>query len=362
MKILFLHSDSFGGFGGISKFNRDFMTAACSCPGAEVVALPRLIPEAVGDLPAGLVFDQSGVGGKGRFSFAALRAARRHAPFDLVICGHINLLPIARLCQRLSGGKLGLIIHGIDAWQPNKSAMVNSIVKKLDFFVAVSEFTLQKFCDWSKTEPTRGFILPNCVELEKFGPGPKNPELLRRYGMEGKTIIMTTGRLVSRERCKGFDEILEVMPQLVNLVPEIAYLIVGDGDDRRRLEEKALTLEVADRVVFTGRVPEEEKADHYRLADLYVMPSRGEGFGIVFLEAMACGIPCIGSMVDGSREALIGGELGQLVDPEDKVALHAAILEGLLRPRDNISERLQYFSFDSFKQRLHSMVENQFLG
>jgi glycosyltransferase involved in cell wall biosynthesis len=97
-------------------------------------------------------------------------------------------------------------------------------------------------------------------------------------------------------------------------------MIVGDGDDRGRLEEKVKSLGLSQQVIFAGKILEHEKASHYCLADAYVMPSHGEGFGIVFLEALACGVPVIGSKVDGSREALLDGQLGRLVDanlPDD---------------------------------------------
>jgi phosphatidyl-myo-inositol dimannoside synthase len=96
---------------------------------------------------------------------------------------------------------------------------------------------------------------------------------------------MTLGRLSKHEKYKGVDGILELMPALLKDIPNIAYLIVGDGTDRKRLEEKARSLGVHGHVVFAGYIPESEKAEHYRLADAYVMPGRGEGFGIVYLEA-----------------------------------------------------------------------------
>jgi phosphatidylinositol alpha-1,6-mannosyltransferase len=115
-------------------------------------------------------------------------------------------------------------------------------------------------------------------------------------------------------------------------VPNIAYLIVGDGTDHHRLEEKARSLGVHERVVFAGYIPEREKADHYRLADAYVMPGRGEGFGIVYLEALACGVPVVASKLDGSREAVRDGALGILVDPNDAEGIKRGILEALARP------------------------------
>ena len=146
-----------------------------------------------------------------------------------------------------------------------------------------------------------------------------------------------------------------MLPDLVAALPDVAYLVVGDGSDRERLEEKARALGVADRVVFTGNVPEAEKADHYRLADVYVMPSQGEGFGFVLLEAMACGIPVIASTLDGGREAVRDGQLGMLVDPADRDELKRAILDALRQPKGIVPAGLEHFSFRNFEARAHAL-------
>ena len=117
------------------------------------------------------------------------------------------------------------------------------------------------------------------------------------------------------------------------------------------------TLGVGSRVLFAGFIPEEGKADYYRLADAYVMPSRGEGFGIVFLEAMACGIPVLGSRVDGSREALLDGKLGLIVDQSDRNELISGILQTLARPRGVPSE-LKEFSFETYKVSATNILRN----
>jgi glycosyltransferase involved in cell wall biosynthesis len=109
-------------------------------------------------------------------------------------------------------------------------------------------------------------------------------------------------------------------------------------------------------VVFTGYVPEWEKSDLYRLADAYVMPSRGEGFGIVLLESMACGTPVVASRVDGGCEALRDGELGVLVDPADSTDIRQGVLKALKRPR-LIPVGLEGFSFDRFVARVGMLLD-----
>jgi glycosyltransferase involved in cell wall biosynthesis len=221
-------------------------------------------------------------------------------------------------------------------------------LKYFDQVISVSRFTAEKFAAWSKIDPDRVHLLPNCVDLDRYGVGPKPAELARRLGIEGKTILMTVGRLSTLERYKGFDEIIEALPDVARKIPNIIYLVCGEGPDRERLQNKAEALGVGSRVLFAGFIPEEQKADYYRLADAYVMPSRGEGFGIVFLEAMACGIPVLGSRVDGSREALLDGKLGLIVDPSDRNELIAGILQTLARPR-GVPAELKEFSSQKFK-------------
>ncbi|MEZ5855402.1 MAG: glycosyltransferase [Hyphomicrobiaceae bacterium] len=136
-------------------------------------------------------------------------------------------------------------------------------------------------------------------------------------GVADRQVILTFGRMSADERYKGFDEVIEAMPRLIAQRPDLVYVAAGDGSDRARLEAKAQALGVGDHVKFTGRISESDKADLYRLADAYVMPSSGEGFGFVILEALACGLPVMASTADGTREAVRNGELGLLVDPKD---------------------------------------------
>jgi phosphatidylinositol alpha-1,6-mannosyltransferase len=265
---------------------------------------------------------------------------------------------VAYLAKLITRAPLFLIIYGIDAWNPVRNGITKYLLPKIDFLISISEITKQKFLQWSRLTKVKYFLLPNAVNQKNYGVGDKSKKLVERYGLAGKTVLMTLGRLAATEQYKGFDEILELLPALSQQIPSITYLIVGDGYDRPRLAAKAKTLGVGDRVVFAGFIPEAEKADHYRLADAFVMPGRGEGFGFVFLEALACGIPVVGSTLDGSREALRGGALGILVDPRRPDDIQAGILQALKQPRGVIPEGLDYFSFENFEKRCHQMLQD----
>jgi asparagine synthase (glutamine-hydrolysing) len=355
-RMLVLAPDAFGGHGGIAQYNQDLISALSSYPEcAEVVAIPRRFQGPREPLPAKLTYLTDGAKGKLSFLIAVMCAVVRRRKYHLIICGHINLLPVAYLCSRLCRAPLVLLIYGIDAWHPTRSRLVNFLATKADLYVSPSIFTRDRFSGWSGTKHKNVALLPNAIHSMRYGSGPPNPKLLKRYGFSGNKILMTLGRMSDSERYKGFDEVLEVLPGLVSEIPNLAYLIVGDGTDRKRLEEKTRALGLESRVVFSGNVAESEKADHYRLADAYVMPSYGEGFGFVFLEAMASGIPVVASSIDGSREAVLDGALGILVDPRNREDLRRGILEALARPKA-VPTGLDYFLFGRFEQRCHSFV------
>ena len=361
MKLLALLTDAFGGRGGIAKFNRDLLDALCAHPQAEeVIALPRLVPEEPeDDLPEQLTYRTDATEDKLRYALYVARETFNlsRSTFTAVICGHINLLPLAVLAARCRRVPLLLVVHGIEVWEPVGGALTKWLLAQVDVFVSVSAFTKRRFLEWTPLSAEQGRVVPDCIDATPYGPGPKRESLLERYGLGGRTVLMTLGRLSASEQYKGHDEILEVLPDLVEEQPDIAYLVCGDGDDRARLETKARRLGLSDRVVFAGYVPEAEKADHYRLADAFVMPGRGEGFGIVYLEALACGIPVVASSADASREAVRDGALGEVVDPDDPADLKRGIRVALAGEHGTVPEGLGYFSKERFTERWHDVVD-----
>jgi asparagine synthase (glutamine-hydrolysing) len=357
LRFLVLATDAYGGNGGIAKFNRDLLGALCAMPECDrVVALPRLVPNSPGPLPGKLDYVLAASGGKARFVLESLRIAAGRR-FDVIVAGHVNLLSIASLIGKAQRAPVALVIHGIDAWTPRASPVTNFFARHVGAVIAVSRLTLERFVEWSRCRGER-HVLPNCVDLAAFGPGPRSADLARSLGIDGDApAIMTLGRMSELERYKGFDEVIDLLPRLVRQFPRLRYLACGEGPDRARLEARVDELGLREHVVFAGFVPESRKADFYRLADAYVMPSRGEGFGIVFLEAAACGVPLVGSKADGGREALLEGRLGRLVDPDDQDEIEAAVVEALASPK-RVLEELRHFSSENFERRAAAIARD----
>jgi phosphatidylinositol alpha-1,6-mannosyltransferase len=347
VRILHLGTDSFGGYGGIALYNRELIAALASHPRVEeVVVIPRLIPDEVQPIPEKVRFIQRAAQGALAY-LNALRGAR--GDFDIIICAHVNLLPLARLVSR----QPVLLLYGIEAWKPLRDPWSIRLLKDLRTVVSISDVTLERFVGWSGYDAS-SHLLPNSIHAESYGVRPKNQALVRRFGLEGKRVLLTLGRVVAAERYKGFDEVLAVLAEMDD---DVIYLIAGGGNDVPRLRQKAQKLGVGHRVVFSGLFPEEEKADLYGLADVYVMPSRGEGFGFVFLEAMASGLPVIASRLDGGREAVRNGAIGRLVDPTSTAEIRSAILDALSSGEKSVPPGLEYFSFDNFVSRTHAIID-----
>jgi glycosyltransferase involved in cell wall biosynthesis len=355
-RVIALVSDAFGGFGGISKFNRDFLTALAACDDVGPLdVLPRIISGPVEGVPAGVVFDRRSADGKSAFARRALATAFRVRSAEWTICGHINLLPLAVPVAAIARSRLALVIHGIDAWKP-KHALSKVLARRVDSVISVSECTAERFAAWSGVAAEEFFILPNSIDLDAFVPAPPDPHLRARYGLGEGPVILTLGRIAAGEE-KGFQQVIEALPRLAVAFPGVRYLIAGDGTDRPRLEALAQALGVAERVVFAGRIPDAEKAAHYALADVYAMPSRGEGFGIVLIEAAACGVPIVGSRVDGSSEALLDGALGALVDPGKPDEIFEAIAAALRARRPHArNPAVAAFSAERFDARVAEWV------
>jgi phosphatidylinositol alpha-1,6-mannosyltransferase len=362
VRVQMLLTDAFGSLGGISQFNRDFLSALNACSSVERVhALPRLITEPIEEvIPEAIIFNRKAARGRVAFARQLLRHSLRAERADLVICGHLNLLPLAWLAARHQQARLALIVHGYEAFGPSRHPLTNLSVGRVNAFIAVSRYSVDRFVQWSNVARDRGSVLPNCVDVNRFTPGERDRSLVDRYGLHSSKVMLTVGRMAAGERYKGFDEVINVLPRLLRRFPDLKYLIVGDGSDRGRLEATVKVLGLSNYVIFAGRIPESEKVAHYRLADAFVMPSYGEGFGIALIEAAACGIPIVGSSADGSRDALLDGRLGRMVDPkkpDELIEAITAVLGGARRRARN--DLVETFDVGRFRARVSHWMNEQ---
>jgi len=355
LRILALATDAYGAGGGIAQYNRDLFQALAQYGDIdEIVILPRNGQAPTQAIPA-KVRQLQARPGKIAFTFQALRAMRQRGPFDVIFCGHLFMAPLAILISKLTGAPVWLQIHGIEAWQ-RPSLLQHWAAERAQLVTAVSRHTRRLFLTWASVTPEKVMVLPNTVD-ERFTPGHKPETLLARYSLHGKKILLTVSRLAAAERYKGHDHVIRAMADLRQSHPEIIYVVAGDGDDRPRLERLAGELDVAEQVRFIGYVPDSELPDLYRAADVFIMPSTGEGFGIVFLQALASGVPAISGDSDGSRDPLRDGLNGELVDATDPSSIKRGILCGLAKPK-GIPAGLSNFAWPSFAQRVVLALQN----
>jgi glycosyltransferase involved in cell wall biosynthesis len=365
-RIIALVADGFGGRGGIATYTRNFLRAACSAPGvSEVIALPRLVPYALETMPANLTYVTGAANGMAPFTKAVVRQMTATAGADLIVCGHLHLLPFAQLMAARFRCPVLPVVYGYDAWQPGPHAMSNYLCGHIRDFVTIRRLTGKRLLEWAHPPHGRYHYLPNCLEVNDFGIAPKRPDLVARFGLAGRKVVLTAGRLDTgaMDQNKGFDEMLEALPGLARQVPDVTYLIMGDGPDQVRIEQKAKDLGVRDRVVFAGYVSEVEKADHYRLADAFAMPGSGAlfdtyPFRFVFLEALACGVPVVGSALSDSEEADDPDvrSLITQVNPHDPDDIVRGVVSALNEPRNGVKPALAHYYYRAFEPKVHAIL------
>ena len=300
----------------------------------------------------------TGFGGRRiRYVFRSFMAGRRS---EVVLMSHINLLLVGWLIKKTRPSvKLVLLAHGIEIWEP-LSSWKKKMLHHCDLILPVSQFTRDKIISLHGIPEKKLVVINNCIDpfMERPMQEGKDISLLKQYGLgENDIILLTVSRMVETERYKGYDRVLQSLPALISQYPNIRYLMVGmyDEAEKRRLDEMISSLGLRANVVFTGMVPDEVLAAHFLLADIFVMPSEKEGFGIVFIEAMFYGLPVIGGNKDGSTDALIDGEMGLLVDPENITQITEAIARVIHNRKAYLPDQaklMRYFGYTRYKERI----------
>ena len=292
---------------------------------------------------------------KWRFVYEAVR---KGINCRQVILSHSNLLLAGFLIKIFSPKtKLILLAHGIEVW--NKFSFVKKrMLDKCGSVLAVSQFTKNKIMAVQKFPGHKISVLNNCLNpyLEIPINNGKEEALLQRYGLSGQDkVLMTLTRLSFKEQYKGYDNVLYAIKMLTKKYPSIKYLLLGKYDEaeRKRLEDLIVGLDIQHQIIFTGYILDNELAAHYSITDLYIMPSKKEGFGLVFIEAMFYGKPVIAGNLDGSVDALGNGDFGILVNPNEVVEIAGAINKVLLNQQAYIPNREQVikrFGYINYKE------------
>jgi phosphatidylinositol alpha-1,6-mannosyltransferase len=272
--------------------------------------------------------------------FAALAARFRPA---LVIAGQIRRAGrLAYLWSRLTGRPFAVWVYGgetsPDFTGSRRGARhVRSALAAARPVFSISPFTTRMLAEFGL--PRERIVEVRLGVDEAMRPRPREARAAARLGLDGKLVFLTVGRLVER---KGIDTMLEALAGLDDRLPPWRYLVVSDGPQRARLEALARRLGLDGKVVFTGFVPHDELPIYYNLCDVFAMPNRAvggdggaslsvEGFGMVLLDAAACGKPVIAGRSGGAVDAVDDGINGLLVAPDDVADLQRAIVE-LLDP------------------------------
>jgi len=286
----------------------------------------------------------------------------------VVLLSHINLLVVGWLIKKLKPSvKLVMLAHGIEVWK-DFPYWKKQMLRTCDLILPVSHYTRDRMIRLHQLNPEKLVVINNCLDpfLERPLTAGKNKALLDHYGLAGTNqVLLTVSRMVETERYKGYDKVIESLPSLISHYPDLRYMMVGryDEQEKKRLDALIDDLGLTPYVIFTNIIPDEVLAAHFSLADVFVMPSEKEGFGIVFIEAMFYGIPVIAGNKDGSVDALCNGELGILVDPDNREELVKAIETVLENPGDRQPDReklMKQFSYRSYKKKITGIM-NGFL-
>jgi len=355
MNSLLLCPELFAREGGIQRILRLYLKALCelAAEGDEV----RLVVLNDPALPAERLRAYAGTRlawaracgrRKAVFVGQALRAA---AGADRLVCGHIGQLPVAWLARRLRPRlRYYLVAHGIEVWRPF-SPLEQRALRGAARILCVSDFTRREILQQIALPPDQLFIVPNTLDpsLVVAAPTETRPA--------AAPVILTVTRLEVAERYKGVAQLIEAMPAVHGLIPAARLKIIGTGGDLPRLRALAARLGVATTVEFAGLQSDEALRAAYRDCALFALPSRKEGFGIVFLEAMANGKPCLGARA-GATPELIDDRSGVLVEFGDVAQIAGRLVWALQHRWDPvlIRQRAAQFDYPSFKARIREAL------
>lgn len=279
------------------------------------------------------------------------------------IFNHVGIARAQNLIPSVIRRPYAVLLCGIEAWDPNLSQDRKRALRNASGRIAISQFTANRT---SGAHPEIGHVhvCPLALLPRVDGGDGVDHDLLERTR---RTSVLVVGRMSRSERYKGHDELLECWSTVVRRVPDAQLVIVGRGDDADRLRSKAEQLGVSSHVLFAGFVGDATLQALQEKAAIFALPSRGEGFGLVYLEAMRAGLACVGGVDDAAGDVIVDGETGVLVDPAHRDALAEALVRLLDSPglcaAYGAAGRRRFeaeFTFEHYCTRLRTVLANTF--
>jgi phosphatidyl-myo-inositol dimannoside synthase len=284
----------------------------------------------------------------------------------VVILSHINLLLAAWAIKKINPSvQIILMAHGIEVWKPLSKRLL-IMLSACNKVVSVSSFTKDKVLALHHLTKEKCFVLNNCIDpfLDRPIEKKRNAVLVERYNIkETDTVLLTLTRLSFKDRYKGYSYVLESLGEIVKQNKNIKYILAGsyEASEKIYIDDLIGKYELANHVILSGFIAEEELPAHFALADLYIMPSMKEGFGIVFVEAMYYGVPVIAGNADGSVDALLHGQLGLLINPDDVHAITDAMQKMITNRETYIPDQcilMDNFGYSAYKRKLENIILN----
>jgi phosphatidyl-myo-inositol dimannoside synthase len=295
-----------------------------------------------------------------------MQAVREGIKSKVVILSHINLLVAAWIIKKTSPNtSIILMAHGIEVWKP-LTARKLMMLTACDKIVSVSSFTRDKIIALHHLQKEKCLVLNNCIDpfLQRPSVKKRCTVLVERYGLhENDIILLTLTRLSFRDRYKGYGYVIESLVEIVATHKNVKYILAGGYKDSEKeyIDEMVARFGLKDNVIIAGFLAEEELAAHFALADIYVMPSIKEGFGIVFVEAMYYGTPAIAGNADGSTDALLHGKLGLLIEPDNTKAITEALQKMIVDLKSYEPDHdllMDNFGYEHYKEQLKAVLKS----
>ncbi len=363
MKVLFLTLKTFSFTGGIEKACRSLLYAIQQNEDVELSTFSMYDDHTHANQRYLTKSYFKGFGGK-RVSFA-LALVKKAFSTDQLILSHINLLLFGKIVKRIKpSAKIILWAHGIEVWRVIPNWKKKFLQEKAEIW-AVSNYTKHQLIERHQIPSANIKVLNNTIDpFYKVATDFSKPNnLQQRYHIKSDAFVLfTLTRLSATEHAKNYDLVINAVKVLKDQFPQLMYVIGGKADEQEqiRLTQLIEKHELSENVKIIGFIDEQEIEAHYRLADCFVLPSKKEGFGIVLIEAAACGCQVIGGNVDGSTDALLIGGLGQLVNPDSEAAIMEAIQKAIYntqhQPKIQQELTLQHFGFEGYVEKVNRLI------